>query len=420
MGVNNKARRAAKKRKQRVAAPRPERERFIPEVTPELARQHIVEMLAVIDSDPAAAEPLAEQLLRPDGLIPPVLALEALSALLASLTTKAVTHGWGPSDLANIVTRRLSEASVPTIVALLTAEAARHPSDRVQPAWLDDLAACGVPAAVELRDVATVRSALEVATCLATLPPIAPLLDPPGTRNRVGDRLPHGDAKMLAKVRSLLAKAESTEFDEEAEALTAKAQELISRHALEQLLDHQDQPQAMGARRVWIDAPYVFAKALLVAAVAEANRCRSVISEELGFCTVLGNDSDLASVDVLVTSLLVQASTAMRRHGRQVDRTGTSRTRSFRQSFLVAYAGRIRERLHTASDEAIHDTGRAGELVPVLHRQAEQVDAAVGQMFPHLVTRGAAIGNAQGWAAGRAAADLAQLDTDQQITTAAS
>lgn len=91
---------------------------------------------------------------------------------------------------------------------------------------------------------------------------------------------------------------------------------------------------------------------------------------------------------------------------------------SFRQSFLVAYAGRIRERLLAAADDAVHDTGRGAELVPVLHRQAEEVDAATQAIFPRLVTREAAISNAQGWVAGRAAADFARLDAGKQIAEA--
>ena len=41
------------------------------------------------------------------------------------------------------------------------------------------------------------------------------------------------DEKKLSRVRALLAKAESSSFPEEAEALSAKAQELMTRHALD-------------------------------------------------------------------------------------------------------------------------------------------------------------------------------------------
>jgi hypothetical protein len=422
VGVNNKQRRAAKKKKAQVhrGSARPWAP-FVPEPTPELARQRLMELLAVIDGDRSAAEPLAEQLLRPDGLLPPTLAMQALRALLAELTATVVAHGWTPSDLAQIVARQLSEARVPTALALLVDEAQRHPADRVSPRWLADLDACGLAVPLDLRDVPTVRAALELATCLATLPPIAVLLPAPGATgaDRVAGGTAATEAKLLAKVRGLLAKAEATDYDEEAEALSSKAQELISRHALERLLAASDAPGAPGtataARRIWVEPPYVFAKALLVGAVADANRCRSVVSEGLGFCTLLGDERDLVAVDVLVTSLLLQAGAAMRRHGRQLDRSGTSRTRSFRQSFLVAYAGRIRERLQAAADDAVHSSGRAGELVPVLHRQAERLDEATAAMFPELTQRAAAVGNAQGWVAGRAAADAAQLSTGLQL-----
>lgn len=39
-------------------------------------------------------------------------------------------------------------------------------------------------------------------------------------------------------MRGLLAKAEATEFEQEAEALTAKAQQLIARHAVDGALLH--------------------------------------------------------------------------------------------------------------------------------------------------------------------------------------
>lgn len=41
---------------------------------------------------------------------------------------------------------------------------------------------------------------------------------------------------MLDKIRALLAKAESTQFPEEAQALTAKATELIAKYGLEEAI----------------------------------------------------------------------------------------------------------------------------------------------------------------------------------------
>lgn len=173
-------------------------------------------------------------------------------------------------------------------------------------------------------------------------------------------------------------------------------------------------------RRLWIDPPYVLAKAALIDAVAGENRCRSVVVDELGFSTLIGEPRDLEAVELLVTSLLVQANTAMLRCGRLQDRWGTSRTTSFRRSFLFAYASRIGERLHAASEDALGETGRAGELVPVLMRQGARVDEAVEQLFPRLVSRETSISSPYGWAVGRAAADLALLGVDLAVTPAAS
>src|SRR5262249_56557754 len=109
------------------------------------------------------------------------------------------------------------------------------------------------------------------------------------------------DQRMLDRVRALLAKAESTEFPEEAEAFTAKAQELMARYSIDHALlaadtGAADQPTGI---RVGIDNPYEAAKALLLQEVAEANRCRAVWSKQLGFATVLGYPADTGAVELL-------------------------------------------------------------------------------------------------------------------------
>ena len=114
-------------------------------------------------------------------------------------------------------------------------------------------------------------------------------------------------------MRALLAKAESTSFPEEAEALTAKAQELMSRHAVDRALVDAAAAGATSAvgRRLGLDDPYAGAKSLLLSEVAEANGCRSVWSKDLGFATVFGQEADIDSVELLFTSLLGQATAAM-------------------------------------------------------------------------------------------------------------
>ena len=264
----------------------------------------------------------------------------------------------------------------------------------------------------QLTTVEDLACAIEVLALLLSLLPLP----------RLGSAAPQprarsGDPRILEKVRALLAKAESTTFPDEAEALSAKAQELMARHAIDDAMVAHGSDEAPTGVRMPVDDPYAAAKAALLHVVASANRCRAVWSKHLGFSTVLGFEADVVFVDVLYTSLLVQATSAMVAAGSQVDRHGRSRTRSFRQSFLLAYANRIGDRLRAAEGAglaaAAEEYGEA--LLPVLADRSAAVDAALDAAFPGAVDRSMSVTNAAGWAAGKAAADLASLSGRAEV-----
>ncbi|TVT24911.1 DUF2786 domain-containing protein, partial [Amycolatopsis rhizosphaerae] len=220
--------------------------------------------------------------------------------------------------------------------------------------------------------------------------------------------------KMLARVRALLAKAESTSFPEEAEALSAKAQELMSRYSFERALVDSGPGRTGSARRLWLEDPYLTAKSALAMAVASANRCRSVVYQGLGLVVVVGHGTDLDIVELLATSLLVQATEAMLAAGRHTHRDGRSRTRSFRHSFLLAYAERIRERLAETGRRCLEQMADE-RLLPVLARREEEVGELFRELFPKVRTRRYAVGSdAGGWRAGRAAAERARLTVERR------
>ena len=102
---------------------------------------------------------------------------------------------------------------------------------------------------------------------------------------------------------------------------------------------------------------------MLLANVADANGCTAVWSKSSGFTTVFGFVDELDAVDELFTSLLVQATAALRRAGSKSDGYGRSRTTRFRRSFLVAFAVRIGQRLRETVDatveSAVAETGTA-------------------------------------------------------------
>jgi hypothetical protein len=327
---------------------------------------------------------------------PATVGSELQAALVQALDQARARH-WDGHEISRMVGRRLGPRHASYGQALLGGQAE---VDR----WA---------AAEGLSQVDGLACAIEVLALVLSLPPLPKFGGVPSVV-RSG-----GDARMLEKVRALLAKAESTTFPEEAEALSGKAQELMARHSIDAAMVGAGAPADDGptGMRLPVDDPYAGPKSMLLHEVAAANRCRAVWSKGLGFSTVMGFESDLAFVEVLYTSLLVQATSAMVASGTHVDRSGRSRTRSFRQAFLLAYAGRIGRRLREAEEagraSAAEEHGAA--LLPVLASRAAAVDSAVAAAFPTVVSRSVSVSNAAGWAAGAAAAELASLSGRTQV-----
>ena len=363
-----------------------------------------------------------------------------LAEELVAFIGSAWTYGWQPSDLVRVAARRCSGPERRLLAAAISVEARAYPPVTVDPAWADqvrgiaddvvladgtsaddDGPAWVMSSGTDTRD--SIRVALSTAGFLATLPRLPILCRLPGNGSSRGTVAHHVDEGALRRVRGLLAKAEATPFEEEAAAFTAKAQELMSRHAIDRvaLADDGARDEVPAGVRLGVDDPYAEAKAMLLAEVADANRCRAVWSKEFGFSTVFGFADDLESVELLYTSLLVQATTSMTAYGRRSTAAGRSRTRSFRKAFLLSFATRIGHRLRDASDAAVGDAvGRHGRsLLPVLADRRASVADAVEAAFPNMTSvRSSIATDAEGWAAGRAAADLAALWGANEVSRA--
>jgi Protein of unknown function (DUF2786) len=400
-------------------------------------------------------EALAGGAFHPEG---PALVDRALGRALVDAVTAAWSRGWQPTDLHRMVQRTHGRAHGRLSAVALGREAERYADVSVPLRWrhqldavgaesppdgddrwavpiagVGDLWGGGVPSIDDRADA--VRVAVETLALIRGLPPLPKLGPHPGdatgarVRGGTGDAGRSGgtvDPRILHRVTALLAKAESTTYPEEAEALTAKAQELMTLHAIDLAAVEADRGgrAAVSGRRIGIDDPYARARVTLLSEVARANRCRAVWSRGLGFATVFGGEGDLDAVEVLYTSLLVQATRAMvvaRPPGAAGGGRGApsgSATRSFRQSFLVAYAHRIGDRLRqvaeaTAAEAAAGPGG--GGLLPILARRADAAEAAAAAAFPNLKTFSTTGRDAEGWAAGWKAADRADLGTDSVL-----
>lgn len=343
--------------------------------------------------------------------------------------------GWQPRELVRQARRAGKGAMENLAVRAVAADhAGRSPATISEP-WHGQLDALGVVAgaAVERAWFAAFMSgaqlgrfealllAAELTAMIRSLPRLDELIPPPGgstpgaTRGVVRSQTNDVDQQVLERVRNLLAKAESTEFDAEAEAFTAKAQQLITRHAIDTALLAGDVPRGDDQPitvRIEIDDPYVDAKSLLLQVVAGANRCRTVYLPHVAMSDLIGFPADVAATEMLHASLLIQAQSALANAARTAPPGARTRSQSYRSSFLVAFANRIGERLDEVNAHLIADAEADGRSVlPVLRSRAGEVDDIVSTRYPTVrSSRVRAGSDPAGWASGRAAADQARLN----------
>lgn len=356
-----------------------------------------------------------------------------LDAGLIDLVTTAWQSGWMPADLLAMIRHTCSARETRLAAALLLREHDQQGyGERLSPRWQTQLVearslARDVEATIAARPRGWRSHRTELWLALASLPPLRRLGPLPGNAEPMAERGDPGDAstarravdhEVLRKVRALLAKAESSPFEAEATAFTAKAQALITSHSLADALLSPvdgDIPDGPDARRLAVERPYDREKFYLLGAVAESNRCRAVLHSGLGLATVVGFSIDLDATELLFTSLLVQASHSMQHHGSTTDAYGNSTTRTFRRSFLTGFAGRVGERLSAETERATAQAAGAAEpdapLLPVLLGRAEQVKETVGEIFPDLqrMRPSQATFDGSGYTAGVAAANKADL-----------
>jgi hypothetical protein len=185
---------------------------------------------------------------------------------------------------------------------------------------------------------------------------------------------------LLDRVRKLLAKAEDEGCTpQEAEALTAKASELMARYGIERaqlgaLHPETDKP---ADQKFTFEAPWVDVKSHLLAAVATAVRCQCVLTQ-----TASG---DLDRAELLYTSLLVQMARALARES--VPAYGNS-AKAWRRSWMLGYAAAAVARIR-AAEEKVTEQAKAEDTpgtstALVLVDRSVAVKTQVSAAYPRL------------------------------------
>lgn len=438
MGKNNRQRRAAKaQRKTKQRSARDDRFRSQESSgTESFTTRELADGLLDLAAAPARAvddESVTAALKRLYTLDRAVVAAEAERSALRS--TGAVWNGgWQPSELVRQVQRTTNGATTRLALVSIAADHQRRRAYELDPRWIDQLDRLAVPHVAsptgwltswaereQMQWPETVRAVVAFLRCLHSLSCIEILIPPPGTPSAGRaplDQTSTANDPILERVRALLAQAESTTFEAEAEAFTTKAQELITRHAIDIaiLSARTARSETPITLRVPIDDPYADAKSLLLQVVAQNSRCRAVYYDRYAMSAVVGFASDLAATEMLFTSLLVQAQAAMQAAAAAAPSGARTRSRSFRAAFLVAYAQRIGTRLEEINTVVTAAADTDGSIVPVLAARSSVVDAAVDEMFGQLRETPVRGYDSAGWASGNLAADLAQLNSGDLIS----
>lgn len=212
------------------------------------------------------------------------------------------------------------------------------------------------------------------------------------------------------RVLALLAKAESTEYPEEAETFFAKAQELMARHSIDEaMLNRGATVNDVTSVTIVCAAPYATSKAVLLTVIAATNHCTAVRVTRRGDQTmrVFGFGEDIGNVESLFVALSAHAT----REVLNATVPEWETPKAFRYAFLLGFAIRIGQRLEDAGRVARdgYETETGVSTALVLSERSVAVKDAMSVEYPKLGTSRTSASSRAGHAYGRAAADRADL-----------
>ena len=195
-------------------------------------------------------------------------------------------------------------------------------------------------------------------------------------------------SRLLDRVHKLLAKAEDESVTPpEAQALTAKAAELMAKYGIDRALLAAERPETdrPTSRMLDIDNPWARVKAHLLCGLGSALRCQCIL---LATGTgqrvhLFGYASDIERTDVLYTSVLIQMWHGLA--GAEVPAWCRS-PRAWRRSWLLGFAtaviSRVRAAEHAATSRATGADAAGSRAALVLADRAQVIRAEAERAYP--------------------------------------
>jgi len=228
--------------------------------------------------------------------------------------------------------------------------------------------------------------------------------------------------RALRRIRGLLDKAGSTSFGPEADALYDKAAELMAKHRIDAAL--LEAARSPAERNPVVERPvdlgsgqYVRARLQLIHHVASNHGCRVLTHTTRNgrVATVVGVRDDSERVELLYTSLLLQATRLAGAAWAERRRRVTGSQVAWKREFLFGFGARVGERLSELAEQAAFvpaaPLAGGGSVAVVLADRSARVDDWLTRAHPRARSLGPAAGftGHGGLAAGRSSADRADL-----------
>lgn len=229
------------------------------------------------------------------------------------------------------------------------------------------------------------------------------------------------DDRILDRIRKLLAQAEHPHTSEqEAEVFSGRAEALMHKYAIDQAMvqSKSGTDETIEVREIKVTAPYAKEKSLLASSVARAFGAEAVMFNSGGwgrggYVKVVGWTSDLEQVEVLFTSLLIQAARDVMRQRVPFGEDKAAYRSSWMLGFRSGAGNRLARLRKQATAEANEATGNGAEMV-LVSRHA-QIEKRFAEEFPttHTVkVRSSGSGYRAGYESG-STADVGNRRVDQ-------
>ncbi|QFG10733.1 hypothetical protein SEA_ANIMUS_65 [Streptomyces phage Animus] len=223
----------------------------------------------------------------------------------------------------------------------------------------------------------------------------------------------------LAKIRALLAKAEDPAASpEEAEAYFGRAADLMAKYGIDQALLAEDGPikDDLDRRTFEIKGKYVPDRAALLFSITHALGAQNVYwnltdwedGKRYRKVEVYAHQSTLERIEILFSTLQLQALNGMKKARPQYGESVTS----YRKSWMAGFASVVRKRLAQAEETALRqtqqETGSTGAELVLVKREAA-VERFFKLAHPKVKAAPRRRLTGTGWQDGKAAGERASL-----------